>query len=167
MVKCLIWGHPAGMRLDSKAHGHRAVSSAALKMWSGDPAFYPRENGSGEKKPRPQFQTLTLTWSFQPQSPHLENGHLGKMTLKTFPPFICSWWSEWQDVVKNGLNSIGGLALTLLVPFHVTFWLPIAHLTTGTEEAAMLPSMGSQRVGHDWLNNNILQQGIQLRCPSG
>ena len=73
------------MRLDSKARGHWAVSSAALKLWYGGPAFSPREDGSGEKKPRPQFQTLILTWSFQPQSPYLENGHLGKMTLKAFP----------------------------------------------------------------------------------
>ena len=47
-------------------------------------------------------------------------------------------------MVKNGLNGIGGLALTPRAPLQVTFRLPIAHPTVGTEEPVLLPSLGSQ-----------------------
>ena len=70
-------------------------------------------------------------------------------------------------MVKNGLNGIGGLALTPRAPLQVTFRLPIAHPTVGTEEPALLPSLGSPESDTTERLSTILHQGTQLRCPSG
>ena len=62
-------------------------------------------------------------------------------------------------MVKNGLSGIGGLALTPRAPLQVTFRLPIAHPTVGTEEPVLLPSLGSPESDTTERLSTILHQG--------